>query len=66
MHRGCHFDMEERWINNCETTYKNRCTRCYGQNCNTNLQGASDRVGVSIILPFLFVVGGIYSSHMGF
>lgn len=47
VHRGCYYDMEEDWRANCDTTHQNRCTRCFGQNCNTNEQGSGSIVTMS-------------------
>lgn len=54
--RGCYFDMEVEWADNCTTTYKDRCTRCYGLNCNTNYQGGGDSLNpikLVMMLPMM-------------
>lgn len=55
MHRGCYFDMEEDWRVNCETNHEKRCTRCYGLNCNTNVQGGGGIKTVSSTLMGIVV-----------
>lgn len=57
LHRGCYFDMEDDWRTNCETKYESRCTRCYGDNCNTNLQGSGIVITASKVLIGCLLVG---------
>lgn len=45
--RGCYNEMKDDWRTFCETSFADRCTRCYGDNCNTNYQG----IGHVIIPP---------------
>lgn len=59
LHRGCYFDMEDDWRTNCETTHKDRCTRCYGTNCNTNEQGSGHIATASKVLIIVMLSVGV-------
>lgn len=56
VHRGCYFDMEDDWRMNCATTHQNRCSRCFGTDCNTNEQGQASILAPPFFLLWLLLV----------